>query len=284
MRWSFAKYVGCGNDFILFDNRHLEFPFYLPDLIPKLCHRQYGIGADGLIVLELSELADCRFRIFNADGSEAEMCGNGIRCFVKWLKMLGFCQSSFRIETMHQLLQATVQDDQVQIEMAIPSIMQWNIPFQWKEKQVQVHHVDIGVPHTLLFVEDVEALNLHEWGPYIRFHPLWMPKGTNFTAIELLHSKDLKIRTYERGVENETLACGTGATAAALAAAVYYLIEGPLTVQVRSGEELIIDFKRQGESFSDITMTGPAQAIFRGEIELPALYLAEANQKYSVTF
>lgn len=277
MSYAFAKYVGCGNDFILFDNRSLEFPFHLSELIAKLCNRHYGIGADGLILLELSKLADCQFRIFNADGFEVEMCGNGIRCFVKWLKTLGFNQSFFHIETKYGLLQAAVKEDSIQIEMGTPSDIKWNLFVINEKETVKVHHLNTGVPHTLLFVEKIEQFNLKKWGPYIRFHPLWSPKGTNFTAVELTNSTYLKIRTYERGLEKETLACGTAATAAALATSFLYSIDAPLTVQMASKEELVIDFKRQNQSFSQVTMTGKAHAVFQGQVELPTFYLAEVS-------
>lgn len=282
MHWPFAKYVGCGNDFILFDNRQFDFPSDDPTLIQRLCDRHKGIGADGVLLLELSEIADCRMRIFNADGSEAEMCGNGARCFVKWLKTLGFNQAFFRIEAMHRLLQVVVIDNDIQIDMGSPMSIEWDIPFQKDETQLFVHHLDTGVPHTVILIDDLENFPLSEWGPYVRHHPLWMPNGTNLTIVKQMKKNILNIRTYERGVENETLACGTGATAAALAIAYHQLIDGPITVNTRSGEKLIIDFKRNGDQFSHVTMTGPAEAVFRGQIELSTACLANGQAKYSV--
>src|SRR5690242_9341576 len=131
MRWSFAKYVGCGNDFILFDNRQRNFPFSQADVIQRLCHRQKGIGADGVILLENSHLADFRMRIFNSDGSEAEMCGNGLRCFVQWLASSGYQMPIYRIETQHRILQAVKEKNNVRIEMGSPTNIRWNISFAY---------------------------------------------------------------------------------------------------------------------------------------------------------
>jgi len=284
MHWPFAKYVGCGNDFILFDNRQQQFPYDQADLIIQLCDRHQGIGADGIILLELSKVADCRLRIFNADGSEAEMCGNGARCFVKWLKTLGFSQSSFRIETMHRVLQAHLIEDQVQIKMGSPSAIQWNIPFSFEDESFQVHYLDTGVPHVLMFVEEIDDLDLNTLGPYVRYHSLWAPKGTNLTLVEQMSGSHLKIRTYERGVEGETLACGTGATAAALGMAHQRHLKGPLTVETRSGEHLVIDFNSHEETFSSVTMTGPARCVFQGRIELAATVTVDSHLTYSVIF
>lgn len=269
MQWPFVKYTGCGNDFILFDNRCGKFPFSRPDIIQRLCHRQCGIGADGILLLEHSEQADCCMRILNRDGSEAEMCGNGLRCFADWLETVGFNQQTFCIEVMHRTFKASKAGSLVSIEMRDPSLVQWNIPLRFEEQFLHVHHLDTGVPHTILFVQDADAVDLARIGPYLRYHPFWQPKGTNVTIAQQNGSQTFKVRTYERGVEGETLACGTGATAAALAAARQYCLNGPLRMQTRSGEELEINFREEAQLFSAITMTGPAQYLFRGEIDLP---------------
>ncbi len=266
MRWLFAKYAGCGNDFILFDNRRGDFP-KSPRLFQKLCHRQWGIGADGVILLELSTQAHARMRIFNADGSEAEMCGNGIRCLVHWMQSLGFSQTVYSIETMQRLLKAWVIGQDVRIEMGSPTHLQWNVPIDHESTSLRIHSLDTGVPHAILFVSDIEA-NLKQLGPFIRHHPYWSPKGTNFSVVKRLDEMTFAIRTFERGVEDETLACGTGATAAALAAAHQFKLQGPLKMQTRSGDCLNIHFSFQNGQFTDVTMTGPAAKIFQGEVNL----------------
>lgn len=268
MRWSFAKYVGCGNDFILFDNRQGTFPLSQPTIISRLCHRQKGIGADGVILLENSQQADFRMRIFNSDGSEAEMCGNGLRCLIHWLTLKGLPASTYRIETMHRILMAFRREAAICIEMGKPTHLQWNIPLSYHQQLFHAHHLNTGVPHTVLFIHDVDSINLVELGTYIRNHPFWLPKGTNVTVAQQIGAQRFKIRTFERGVEGETLACGTGAVAAALAAAHQHRLVSPLTIQTRSGEELTIGFLRHEKEFSNVTLTGPAQLTFQGEIDL----------------
>lgn len=268
-QWSFAKYVGCGNDFILFDNRQRDFPL-CPPLIQQLCQRQLGIGADGLILLENTTKleADFRFRIFNSDGCEAEMCGNGIRCFVKWLTNLGLHQASYRIETMQNILKASQIEQNICVEMGSPRNIQWDIPLRFDDQFLRVHYLNIGVPHVILFTENIEDINFLDLGPYIRNHSLWSPRGTNVTVVQKKEGQRqrLKVRTYERGIEGETLACGTGATAAALAAARHYQISSPVCVETRLGEELKIEFTCENQKFSQVTLTGAAKYMFEGKI------------------
>ncbi len=266
MLWLFAKYAGCGNDFILFDNRRGDFP-KSPQLFQKLCHRQWGIGADGIILLESSSQAHARMRIFNADGSEAEMCGNGIRCLVHWMNSLGFSLPIYHIETMNHVLKAWVTDQNVRIEMGSPTHLQWNLSIDHESTYLQIHSLNTGVPHAVLFVSDIEA-NLKQLGPYIRHHPYWKPNGTNFSIVKQLDAMTFAIRTFERGVEDETLACGTGATAAALAAAHQFKLQAPLRMQTRSGDCLDIHFSLEDGQFTNVTMTGPATKIFQGEVDL----------------
>jgi diaminopimelate epimerase len=268
MKWPFSKYVGCGNDFILFDNREGLFPASDRSLLKKLCHRQWGIGADGLILLEHSLKADFRMRIFNADGSEAEMCGNGMRCLAQFLNEKGYQQSSYKIETMQRLLTVEQTIDGISVQMGNPTNMSWNIPLKIEDQECVIHFLNTGVPHTILFVENSGKIDLKKWGPLVRFHPLFAPEGTNFNLVELKSPNEILLRTYERGVEDETLACGTGATAAALATAFCYQRSGPLLVHTRSEETLTIGFQLKDGLFSHVSMTGPAHCTFRGEIEI----------------
>jgi diaminopimelate epimerase len=268
MRWSFAKYVGSGNDFILFDNRSGTFPI-LQSVIQRLCQRQWGIGADGMLLLEYSTQADFRMRIFNSDGSEAEMCGNGLRCFVKWLASMGIQGQPYRIEVMQRLLTAAQVGDAICIEMGSPRNIQWNIPLRFENQFLLVHYINTGVPHVVLFVKNVEEVNLEKLGSYIRNYSLWMPKGSNVTVAQQTGNGRIKIRTYERGVEGETFACGTGAAAAALTAARHYCCSSPVSIETRSGETLSIGFTVEDLKFSNVTLTGSAECTFQGEIDLP---------------
>lgn len=267
--WSFAKYVGCGNDFILFDNRLGNFPLRR-SLIQRLCQRQKGIGADGLILLEnsTSQEADFRFRIFNSDGGEAEMCGNGMRCFVKWLASMGFQQEAYRIETMQSILIAEHIGQNICVEMGTPRNIQWDIPLRFENRFLRVHYLNTGVPHAVLFTDNIEEINLIKLGHYIRNYSLWMPQGTNVTVAQKKEDLRLKVRTYERGVEGETLACGTGAVAAALAAARQYQMNGPIYVENCLGEELLVEFAYENQKFLSVTLTGPAECSFEGKVDI----------------
>lgn len=268
-RWRYSKYEGCGNDFILFDNRENFFPIQDRSLIARLCNRQEGIGADGILLLEASSIADCRMRILNSDGSEAEMCGNGLRCFVKWLANLGFIKNPLAIEVNDSLYKAFIDHSFVRIEMNAPTDIQWKIPVVFEEHTFEVDHINTGVPHTLLFVDAIETIDLIKIGRFLRFHPLWVPKGTNVTVIQEIEPSHYRIRTYERGVEGETLACGTGAVAAALAATRQGVVRGPVTMHTQSGERLFVDFIVKENCFSNVALTGPAKCMHEGEIELP---------------
>jgi diaminopimelate epimerase len=269
MLWPFAKFVGCGNDFILIDNRLENFPLHRPQLISKLCHRQFGIGGDGIILLQSSQKADFRMRIFNPDNTEGEMCGNGLRCFVKWIESLGYKKGHYLIETLHGEIKAFIQDDSfVQVHMGNPKDIQWNVSLKFLGQTLIGHYLNTGVPHVVIFVENVEHIDVQEWGAALRHHSHWGDRGANVNFVEQVSNQKLKIRTYERGVEGETLACGTGATASALAAAFQNQISNPIIVETRSKENLLIDFSRIDDQFLDVSMSGPAKGIYCGQIDL----------------
>jgi diaminopimelate epimerase len=267
MELAFSKYNGCGNDFILIDNRSRCFPVANAPFIQRLCERQRGIGADGLILLESSASADFRMRIFNADGFETEMCGNGARCIVKFARELGMSKSAFTIETMHRILHASLNEAAITIDMGIPLDIEWSIPVSVNEISLTLHHLNTGVPHAVIFVEDIEDPKWMKLAPKIRSHPYFPAKGVNvnFAAIQ---QTEILIRTYERGVEGETLACGTGATATAITAAVLYKMEPPVSIRTRSGDLLKIKFEASPE-IQHVYMEGPASCTFKGKFISP---------------
>lgn len=265
MRWPFDKYAGCGNDFIIFDNRHNNFPLN-STVIRMLCHRRNGIGADGVLLREDSRHADAKMRIFNSDGSEAEMCGNGLRCFVKWLANKSGNRSPCAIEVNQRILAASHAGHDIRLEMGSPCNLQWNIPIAYENQELTIHHVDTGVPHTIVFVEDIETVNVLAVGSFVRHS--WKPKGTNVTFAKQIGPQKYKIRTYERGVEGETPACGTGAAAAAFAAANLHHCPGPITIETLSGEELIVDFLAGDDDICRLSLIGPAHPLFHGEIDI----------------
>lgn len=267
----FFKYSGCGNDFILFDNRSQFFPCHNPQLISKLCQRQTGIGADGVLLLEDSKKGDFKMRIFNADGYEAEMCGNGLRCLIKFLNKMEIKKGPLKVETMHHVLQGDCEGNHhVSVEMVSPSQVKWDLKIPIENEEIVVHHLDTGVPHAVHFTNELEIIDLHQLGPKVRHHVHFQPKGANFNLVKVDEvQQKIWLRTYERGVEQETLACGTGAVAAAIAAFQIYNLSSPIHVHTRSGEILKISFKKVNGQISDIMLSGPVQFIYQGEIHLP---------------
>ena len=206
-------------------------------------------------------------RIFNSDGSEAEMCGNGLRCFVKWLIVKYLKKQSCAIEVNHQILSASLGEEGVSIDMGTPAALQWHIPFVYEDQELTLHHVDTGVPHTLLFVQDVETIDVQGIGSTIRH--AWKPKGTNVTFAQQTGPQKFNVRTYERGVEGETPACGTGAAAAAVAAAHLFQCPSPIVIETYSKEKLTVAFLVHEGMIDRVSLTGPAQPLFQGEIDLP---------------
>lgn len=263
----FSKYVGSGNDFILIDNRDLSFPSSDHLFISKLCHRQFGIGADGLMLLENSKLADFKMRIFNADGFEAEMCGNGIRCFFKFLHECKELNPSYLIETKEAKIQVTEDGELISVAMQDPFDMRWNLNVEIDSKKINLHYLNTGVPHVVVFVDSIQDSYLSELAPALRFHEAFSPKGTNVNFAVITGENTLTIRTYERGVEAETLGCGTGATASAIAAAYTEGLQLPITVKTKSNEELKIHSVIDESTIKDVTMTGPALFVYRGELK-----------------
>jgi diaminopimelate epimerase len=262
----FSKYVGSGNDFILVDNRDLSFPIDNHLFISKLCHRQFGIGADGVILLENSKTADYKMRIFNADGSEAEMCGNGIRCFFKFINECGGDKASYLIETKEAKIQIKQDENSTEIKVSMqePIDLLWNKDLKIDSEILKIHHINTGVPHTVIFTDEIQDEDIKIKAPKIRYHENF-PKGTNVNFASISGESQVTIRTYERGVEDETLSCGTGATAAAIAAAFIYNLKLPIRVKTKSGEELEIDCTINQSIIKDVTMKGPAVCVYRGQ-------------------
>lgn len=248
----FCKYQGAGNDFILIDNRQKIFAADKAE-IQKLCHRRFGIGADGIICLENSSTADFAMRIFNADGSEAEMCGNGVRCLAAFVRRLGLCHKSrFSLQTMQRLLTINFQEENIEVEMGAATGV---------EKHPDLVVMNTGVPHAVIFSENIHEVELKRLGPEIRYHTRFAPQGVNVNFVQQEGPQKIAIRTYERGVEDETLACGTGCTAAALAAHLVLDMPSPIAVKTASSEIVTISFNKD---FEDVRMSGKATFVFEG--------------------
>lgn len=260
----FSKYSGCGNDFIIIDNRSNFFPADQPTRIQELCARRTGIGADGVILLENSLHSDFRMRIFNADGYEAEMCGNGLRCLMKFIRDQGVTTEQCVVETYLRPLSARIANDLVTIDMGAPFDFRWNIPLSIEGNSYTVHHINTGVPHLIYFTNTLKEFPLEALGPKFRHHPFFAPQGANLNIVQLMPNGELCNRTFERGVEGETLACGTGCVAAAIAASLFYNLPAPIKVRPLSQETLLVDFTIERDTIQNLTMTGPAIKIFSG--------------------
>lgn len=268
-RYPYSKYSGAGNTFFLIDNREGNY-LLSPSLIRYYCQSPIN-SADGMIFLERSLHAHVRMRIFNADGSEAEMCGNGLRVLATFLRDLGWNRKELVIESKayskHQVL---FLEDEIAVEMNSPSKMLWNISLPLEMGIKIVHFLNTGVPHTVLFLETADELKsfpVSILGKCIRHHSLFLPSGTNVNFAYLQSDNQLIVRTFERGVEAETLACGTGATATALAAAHCFSLNSPLCVETRSKENLRVSFKKEGHQFSEVFLQGGAKRIDEGFFE-----------------
>jgi diaminopimelate epimerase len=266
----FYKMNGAGNDFVVVDNRDLSLNLS-KDQIELLCDRHRGIGADGLLAVEPAENgADFKFRYYNADGGEAEMCGNGARCFGRFTSaLLEEPADSVSFETIAGTLAAEMVDDNIRIAMSDPFDLKLDIAISLPGLDATLRSLNTGVPHVVAYVDDLAGTDVLKHGAAIRYHKAFAPNGTNANFAEVLGPDHIAIRTYERGVEDETLACGTGMVACAL---IHHLLTGatsPIKVDVKGGDTLEIGFESDGnESFKNVTLTGPADFVFEGDIEI----------------
>jgi len=266
-RVPFFKMQGGGNDFVLVDHRRGFIPeAEQPQFARRVCHRQLGAGADGLILIEATPTADFRWRFYNADGSEPEMCGNGGRCAARFAVLSSIAPETLSFETLAGTIKAEVKGRRVKLLMAGVGDMNLNQTIPLDEANVQAHFVRVGVPHLVVPVDDLEAALVTEWGRLLRFHQMFQPAGTNVNFARFTGPQALAIRTYERGVEDETLACGTGAVASALIAARLGQAVSPVTVHTRGGEALTVYFTPQGEAFTEIFLEGDALVSYQGEL------------------
>jgi diaminopimelate epimerase len=268
MMLRFAKMNGAGNDFILIDNRAGDIHLGRAQ-ITFLCDRHRGIGADGILLLEKpGNRADFRMRYFNADGGEAEMCGNGARCFARFANKVAAAKKEISFETQAGVISAELKGDLVTLQMTDPTDLRLNVTLSVAAKFKDVHFTNSGVPHVVIPVATVDHVDVPGDGAAIRYDKLFSPGGTNVNFIEKRGPDKIAIRTYERGVEDETLACGTGIVASALIFAAIENCQGPVTVLARGGDELQVDFDKSDGVFRNVTLTGPAEFAFEGEIEI----------------
>ena len=256
LQLKFYKYQGTGNDFVLIDNRQQIFSKNNTKLVAFLCDRKFGIGADGLILLENDELSDFRMIYYNSDGNESTMCGNGGRCIVAFAKKLGVIENETSFRAIDGLHKATITNDLVTLQM---------IDVEEIKTREKYLFLDTGSPHHVQRVQDVESLNVTKEGAKLRYG-IYGKAGSNINFVETIDSNTFKIRTYERGVEDETLSCGTGVTAVALAMHKAKVTEHNHVHINTEGGKLEVSFIEENGKYTDVNLIGAADFVFKGEI------------------
>jgi diaminopimelate epimerase len=267
----FSKMNGAGNDFVVVDNRDGSLALDAA-AIARVCDRHRGVGADGLLAVEpaVGDDADFRMRYYNCDGGEAEMCGNGARCFARFIRQFVPDGDTVTFETLAGPISAQFPDDLVRINMGEPKKLELRKMLDVNGQSYEVHSVNTGVPHAVVFVDDLDAVDIQALGAGLRYHEHFAPKGTNVNVVQVTGPQKIAIRTYERGVEAETLACGTGVVACAMIFHELHAATVPVSVLVKGGDWLEVDFDILAGVYANVTLSGPADRVFDGEIALPS--------------
>ena len=268
MRIAFDKMEGAGNDFILVDNRNGTIPDSLKTrLTIDCCRPKFGIGADGMIFLEKDNEFDFAWDFFNSDGSRPEMCGNGARCVARFANRIGAAGGVMTFRTLVGPIQAELTPPGAKVGLTDAGLPASEERLDVNGQEVELWAVNSGVPHAVILVEDLEAVDVAGLGRAIRRHRRFAPAGTNVDFIARRENFRLAIRTYERGVEDETLACGTGCVAASVAAGRFLGFPGPVTLETRGGGELTVHFTLAGDKAIGVSLEGGARFVFSGVVE-----------------
>jgi len=269
MQIPFWKMHGAANDFIVVDDRRLTFPVQDQAWLADVMQRRLGVGSEGILLIQPSAKANFRMRFFNPDGGEVDMCGNGARCIARLASEIGAAPPSLSMETPAGIVCADVEGDHVRLLMTEPKDWRLNGTLVIDGEQLPYHYVVCGVPHVMMVVRNLTAFDVDRIGELIRYDKAFQPKGTNANFIQVTGPDSLRVRTYERGVEGETLACGTGITACGLLAGKLGLVRAPVKVTPLSGDVLEVNYTATADSATDVTLYGPAVHVFRGELEYP---------------
>lgn len=288
---TFTKMTAAGNDFVMIDNRSGIMPRRASDvssLARRLCDRKFGVGADGMILIELSRRADFKMRYLNADGSEVSMCGNGARSVARFARDIGAIKKSKgAFETPAGIIRFELKKSSVKIYLPSPRGIRLDFPITIENKKgaaggsrLRAHFADTGVPHAVIFVGNIEKTPVVRLGRAIRYHAAFAPAGTNADFVKVTGSSSISVRTYERGVEDETLACGTGVTASAIISGLRGKVRPPVKCLTRGGKILTVDYKisradsaasvraSSGFAVTDVSLEGPAEVVFTGKLQL----------------
>jgi diaminopimelate epimerase len=274
MKIPFIKLSAAGNDFLLIDNQSDVFHAGWPELAKKYCPRRLGVGADGLIILNRSDVADFSMLYFNADGSSGGMCGNGGRCAASYVMSLRNVDM-ISFYALDYVYHATRQDDKIRLAMKNPTSVHLGIPIHVFAHSLTGHYIDTGSPHVIIYTEtippkimkDIADHGILQIGRMIRSDKLFQPAGTNVNFVTIHTDRSIIMRTYERGVEAETLACGTGAIACSIISAIIKNVSSPVKVRTKGGDLLTVAFTKKGDNFTQVTLEGTVTTVFSGELE-----------------
>lgn len=260
MTYTFYKYQGTGNDFVIIDNRDLTFPKKDTQLIEQLCDRRFGVGGDGLMLLENDDSTDFKMVYYNSDGNESSMCGNGGRCLTAFAKQLGIVDKQTNFIATDGLHKAAIDDENI-VSLQMKDV---------EEVRIEKDYVflNTGSPHHVQFVDDLEHFEVKKEGAKIRYGALYGQAGSNVNFVKQISNTEFSIRTYERGVEDETLSCGTGATAVAIVMhALGKTSQNQITINVEGGK-LRVTFEVANGIYSNVYLIGPAEFVFSGQIKI----------------
>lgn len=268
MKIPFVKAEGAGNDFIIIDAANLPTVKNAGSLAKNLCQRKKSIGADGLLIYDKSVKCDFKMRIFNSDGSEAEMCGNGIRCIAQYAKKIKkLKKNDFDIETKAGSIAINyLKENLPRLKLTTPRNLKLNFNLAVDGKKINANYIVVGVPHVVYLCDKIEKVNAAGLGRKIRFHKSFAPAGTNVNFVEVVSPNSLRVRTYERGVEEETLACGSGASAGSLIAFLLGRVNSPVSVTTSGGEILTVYIEGSREKIEGLYLEGEAKLVFKGKV------------------
>lgn len=273
MKLNFTKMHGAGNDFIMIDDRDLTVPFEDYQLMAAIATRRTGIGCEGIILVQPSTKADFRMRFLNPDGTEVELCGNGARCVAQFAHDLGIVNRSMTMETMAGLVDAEIVGDGIKLWMPDPTNRRYGIKLSVGDREYTGHALSIGCPHFVVPLDnaELESFDVAKIGAMLRQHDFFAPEGVNVDFVSYVQPNRIRMRTYERGVEAESGACGTGAVAAAVVGVEVAGITLPVKVSTSAGFEITIDGDWRTKKCTGMTLTGPARKVYEGVIDLDVI-------------
>ncbi|MDR2302512.1 MAG: diaminopimelate epimerase [Deltaproteobacteria bacterium] len=269
-KFKFYKYSGHGNDFVIIDNwNNIIIENEMATVSKLICRQKFGIGADGTVFIGAGpDEVDFGVRFFNSDGSEADMCGNASRCSAHLAHHISIAPASMSIKTKAGVIEATVTDSTVSVLMPYVGKLEGGARIEIDGFSQTYHRINTGVSHAVTFVDELDDLNVFKYGRAVRRHPSFAPEGANVDFVKVLSPDTLAVRTYERGVEDETLACGTGVVASAILAAAQKLIyQTSITVKTRGGEDLTVRYEGPPEAPTKVFLEGPVRFTFSGQVE-----------------